>query len=216
MASEFDTIAELRGDVRDRMERIRRLEQGVQARDRVLDALLARVTVPLPESMVAAETEWRLERMAEQVAEAGMDLDAFLAESGQTREQLDADARSGAEEATRAQLVLDALAVKEELGVSETELADQVVRRAARAGVEPDDYAQRLVRSGQLPALMGEILRGKALALLLESAEVTDTNGATVDLSDLRDDAAAATGVEAALHDHEHDHDHDDHEGHEH
>jgi trigger factor len=200
MASEYDTIAELRADVRERMERMRRLEQGLQARDRVLDALLARVDVPLPESMVAAETQWRIERMTEQVAEAGMDLDAFLAESGQTREQLEADARSGASEAVKAQLVLDAVAVKEELGVSEAELTDQVVRRAARLGIGADEYAQRLVQSGGLAPLMGEIVRGKALALLLESAQVTDTNGDPVDLSDLRDDATEA--VEE--HDHEH------------
>ncbi|HEU0130521.1 MAG TPA: trigger factor [Mycobacteriales bacterium] len=218
-ASEFETIAELRDDVRTRMERIRRLEQGVQARDRVLEVLLERTTVPMPESMVEAETSWRLRRMEEQVAEAGMDMDAFLADSGQTREELEADARSGAEQAVQAQLVLDAIGIKEELGVSETELTDQVVRRAQRAGLSPDDLAQRLVRQGQLPALMAEIVRGKALAMVLEAATVTDSNGAPVDLSDLRDDAQSTSLLEATLDEvaaegHE-DHDHD-HEGHDH
>ena len=212
MASEFETIAELRDDVRERMERIRRLEQGVQARDRALEALLERTDVPMPESMVQAETEWRLRRMSEQVAEAGATLEQFLEDTGQTAEQLQADARTGAEQAVRAQLVLDAIGLKEELGVTEAELTDQVVRRAQRAGLEPNDLAQRLVRGGQLPALMAEIVRGKALALVLESAKVTDTAGAPVDLSDLRDDASAP--VEAAL-EIEDDHDHD-HEGHDH
>jgi trigger factor len=198
-ASEFETIAELRGDVRGRIERLRRLEQGVQARDRVLEALLERTEVPLPESMVEAETAWRLQSMAEQVAEAGMEMAAFLAESGQTQEQLEADARTGAEQAVRAQLVLDAVGRKEELGVTEAELTDQVVRRAQRAGLGPDELAQRLVRQGGLPSLMAEIVRGKALATILEAAKVTDTNGAPVDLSDLRDDAAAMAGVEAPL-----------------
>jgi trigger factor len=218
-ASEFETIAELRDDVRGRLERVRRLEQGVQARDRVLEALLERTEVPMPESMVDSETEWRLRSMAEQVAEAGMELETFLAESGQTLEQLRADARTGAEQAVRAQLVLDAIGLKEELGVNEAELTDQVVRRAQRAGMSPDDLAQRLVRQGQLPNLMAEIVRGKALALVLESAKVTDTNGAPVDLSDLRDDATAAAGVESALSldDDDHaGHDHGDHEGHDH
>ena len=209
-ASEFDTIAELRADVRERMARIRRLEQGVQARDRVLEVLLERTTVPVPESMAAGETEWRIESMTEQVAQAGMDLDTFLAESGQTREQLEADARNGAEQAVRAQLVLDAIVVKEELGVAEAELTDQVVRRAQRAGIGPDEYAQRLVRTGQLSALMGEIVRGKALALVLESAKVTDTAGAPVDLSDLRDDAIDTSALADVVEDH------DEHAGHDH
>ncbi|HEX8004236.1 MAG TPA: trigger factor [Mycobacteriales bacterium] len=210
-ASEFDTLAELRDDVRTRMDRIRRLEQGVQARDRVLETLLERVEVPLPESMVAAETDWRVQRMEQQVAEAGLTLEAFLAESGQTEEQLRADARSGAEQAVRAQLVLDAVGVKEELGVNEAELTDQVVRRAQRAGLSPDELAQRLVRQGQLPALMAEIVRGKALALVLEQAVVTDTNGERVDLTQLQDDAPSAA-VEAALEDE----DDEDHTGHDH
>lgn len=216
MASEFETIAELRDDVRERMERMRKLEQGVQARDRVLEVLLERTTVPMPESMVEAETDWRLRSMAEQVGEAGVTMEQFLAETEQTEETLRTDARTGAEQAVRAQLVLDAIGLKEEVGVSEAELTDQVVRRARRAGMEPNELAQRLVRQGQLPALMSEIVRGKALALVLEAATVTDTNGAPVDLSDLRDDATAP--VESALdldeHDHEgHDH---DHEGHDH
>ena len=214
-ASEFETIAELREDVRGRLERIRRLEQGVQARDRVLEALLERVDVPLPESMVEAETDWRVQRMTQQVTEAGMDLETFLAESGQTEEQLRNDARTGAEQAVRAQLVLDAIGVKEELGVNEAELTDQVVRRAQRAGLSPDELAQRLVRQGQLPALMAEIVRGKALALILENAVVTDTNGERVDLSLLQDDAPSAA-IDAALEDEHDDHEGHDHEGHQH
>lgn len=219
-ASEFETIAELREDVRTRIERIRRLEQGVQARDRVLEVLLERVDVPLPESMVEAESEWRVQRMQQQVAEAGMTLEQFLADSGQTEEELRNDARSGAEQAVRAQLVLDAIGVKEELGVNEAELTDQVVRRAQRAGMSPDELAQRLVRQGQLPALMAEIVRGKALAMILENAVVTDTNGARIDLSQLQDEGPSAA-VEAALgddedDDHDHDHDGHDHHGHDH
>jgi trigger factor len=213
MASEFATIADLRADVRSRIERIRKLEQGVQARDRVLEELLARTDVPVPESMIVAEADWRLRRTAEQVAEAGVTMEQFLAETGQTEDDLRTDARAGAEQAARAQLVLDAIGVKEELGVTEAELTDQVVRRAARVGMEPNELAQRLVRQGQLPALMAEIVRGKALALVLESAKVVDTNGDPVDLSDLRDDATHDV-VEAPLD--VHDHDHDDHEGHQH
>lgn len=203
MASEFETIAELRADVRSRIERIRRLEQGIQARDRVLEVLVDRTDVPLPESMVADESDWRLHQMEDQVAAAGATMEQFLAETGQTVEQLRADARSGAEQAVKAQLVLDALGTKEEIGVNEAELTDQVVRRAARLGVEPNEYANRLVQQGRLTSFMAEIVRGKALALLLESATVTDTNGATVNLAELRDDMPPLEAAEPAD-DHEH------------
>jgi trigger factor len=212
MASEFETIAELRDDVRTRMQRVRRLEQGVQARDRALETLLERVDVPFPESMVVAETEWRLGRMEEQVTGAGASMEQFLAETGQTREQLEHDARIGAEQAVKAQLVLDAIGAKEEIGVSEAELTDQVVRRAQRAGMDPNQLADRLMQQGQLGALMAEIVRGKALALVLQSAKVVDTTGAPVDLSDLRDDAELSPAVEAALDAEEH----EGHEGHDH
>ena len=214
MASEFETIADLRNDVRGRIERMRKLEQGVQARDRVLEELLARTNVPVPESMVQAETDWRLRRMAEQVAETGQSIEQFLAATGQTEETLRNDALAGAEQAARAQLVLDAIGTKEELGVSEAELTDQVVRRATRAGLDANEFAQRLVRQGQLPALMGEIVRGKALALVLESARITDTDGAPVDLSALQDDATTMVDSPLGMDDDaEHDH---DHEGHDH
>lgn len=187
-ASEFDTIAELRADTRERLARIKRLEQGVQARDRVLEVLLARADVPLPESMVDTEAEYRMQRLHEQVAQAGLTFEQFLESNGQTEEQLDAEIRTGASEAVKAQLLLDAIGVKEELGVTETELTDQVVRRAQRAGMNPDELAQRLVQNNQLGALFAEIVRGKALALVLEHAVVTDTAGNPVDLSALRDD----------------------------
>ncbi|HVF05407.1 MAG TPA: trigger factor [Frankiaceae bacterium] len=216
MASEFDSIADLRADVRSRIERMRKLEQGVQARDRALEELLARTNVPVPESMVQAETDWRLRRMAEQVAESGVEFDQFLAETGQTEETLRDDARTGAEQAARAQLVLDAIATKEEIGVSEAELTDQVVRRAGRAGIDANEFAQRLVRQGQLPALMGEIVRGKALALVLESATITDSDGAPVDLSELRDDATAVIDSPLGMDADDDDHEGHDHEGHDH
>jgi trigger factor len=225
-ASEYDTLAELEADVRARVEKTRALDQGVAARDKVLEVLLARADVALPESMVEIEVEWRGHRLQEQLGAAGLTLEGFLASNEQTEEGLEADLRTSASEAVKAQLLLDAIAVKEELQVNEADLTDQVLRRAQRSGISPDEYARRLVQQGQLGTLMAEIARGKALALVLESAEITDTNGAKVDLSALRDDApgtallggSAATDAALAGHDdddddHDHDHDHGDHEG---
>ncbi len=225
-ASEFDTIAELRDDVRTRLERIKRLEQGVQARDRALEVLLARADVPLPESLVESEVQWRMQRLHQQLASAGLDFDVWLEQTEQTAEGLDSEVRTSASEAVKSQLLLDAIGAKEEIGVTEGELMDQVVRRAQRAGIGADVLAQRLVEQGQLSGLMAEIVRGKSLALVLESAKITDASGNTVDLSALEDDGPSepAPGVESApvdpaLFDEEHDHeghDHHDHEGHSH
>jgi len=226
-ASEFDTIVELRADVSARMEKVKRLEQGVQARDRVLEVLLARADVPLPETMVDAEAQWRTRRLNDQIEQAGMGFEAWLEATEQTAEGVESEIRTGASEAVKAQLLLDAIGAKEEVAVTEAELTDQVVRRAQRAGIRPDELAQRLVQQGQLAGLMAEIVRGKSLALVLESATITDASGRPVDLSQLEDDgpgAASAAGVESTpvdpelFEDEDDDHDHEghDHSGHDH
>jgi trigger factor len=184
-ASEFDTIDELRADIRERLGRIGRLQQGVQARDRALDVLLERVDLPLPEHTLADEVAYRKQTMSQQLQAAGISREQYAEMEGTSIEEMDADLDKGAAQAIRAQFVLDAIARKEELGVSEAELTDTIVRRAQQAGVRADEYAQQVVNSGQLGALMGEVLRGKALALVLEHATITDESGRPVNLDDL-------------------------------
>ena len=191
-ASEFDTLAELTADLRSRIERVKRLQQGMAARDRALEALLAKVDVPLPQGAVDAEVEARMHNLGHQLESAGLSLEGYLADEDRTREDFDAEVRSSAEQAVKASLVLDAVARKEELGVDEAELTEQVVRRAQQSGMNPQDFADRLVQAGQLPALAGEILRSKALALVVEAADITDSHGAPVDLAALTPGAAVA------------------------
>lgn len=188
----FATFAELEADVRSRLERMKKLEQGVEARDKVLEALLATVDVPLPDSIVETEIEWRKQSTTQQLAQAGMTLDQYLEAEGKGEEEFEEEVREGATTAVKAQLVLDAVADAEELGVSDAELTDQVVRRAQRAGVSPDQYAQSVVQSGQLQGLVQEVRRGKALATVMESATITDASGNAVDLEELRDDMGPA------------------------
>ena len=188
----FGTFAELEADVRSRLERMKKLEQGVEARDKVLEALLATVDVPLPDSIVETEIEWRKQSTTQQLAQAGMTLDQYLEAEGKGEEEFEDEVREGATTAVKAQLVLDAVADAEELGVSDAELTDQVVRRAQRAGVSPDQYAQSVVQSGQLQGLVQEVRRGKALATVMESATITDASGNAVDLEELRDDMGPA------------------------
>ncbi|HUR14519.1 MAG TPA: trigger factor [Mycobacteriales bacterium] len=193
-AAGFASLAELRADIRTRVDRVKRLEQGVQARDRVLEALLAQVDIPLPESLLAGEVVWREHTTEDQISRSGRSKEQFLAEQGKTAEEWDTELTQGAEQAVKAQLVLDAVADAEQLQVNDAELNDQVIRRAARAGLAPQDYANRLVESGQVGGLIAEVRRGKALATVMEAAVVTDASGTAVDLELLRDDMAGPGG----------------------
>ncbi len=188
----FPTMAELQADVRGRLEKMKKLEQGVEARDKVLAALLAAVDVPLPGSLVEAELAWRRESATTQLQQSGRTLEQYLEAEGKGEEQFADELRDGAAEAITTQFVLDAVAEAEQVGVTEPELAEQVVRRAQQARVSPDQYAQSIVQSGQLQVLVAEVRRGKALAAVMEGASITDASGNPVDLEALRDDLGDA------------------------
>jgi len=213
-ASEFDTIDELKADVRDRLSRVKTLTQGVQARDKVLEKLLELVEVPMPEHVLHDEVSYREQEFDRQLEAAGLTREVYAEAEGQSVEEMTKEIEEGAARAIRAQFVLEAIAKKEELSVDEADLTDQIVRRAAQAGVRADAYAQQLVNSGQLGSLMSDILRGKALALVMERATVTDESGRPVDLDEISgkdgdetpsdddleaaEEAAAADATEAA------------------
>ena len=191
MASEFDTLEQLRSDLRGRLERVAKLQQGMQARDKVLEALLERVDVPMPEKVLEAEVDYRNHEMQHQLEQAGLTLSAYLEHQGQTQEEHDAEVRTNAVSSMKAQFVLDAIADKEELGVDDAELTETVVRRAQQAGMPPDQYANQIVQSGRLGVLVAEVRRSKALAQVLKSATVTDASGNVIDLESLYDTPAA-------------------------
>lgn len=185
-ASEFDTLEELRADVRERLTRVRALEQGSQARDKVLEALLAATDVPLPQSIVQGEVEWRQHDIGHQLEGAGLELDDYLTAEGRTREDFEAEVQSNSETAVKSQLVLDAIADTEQVGISDAELTEHVIMQAQRYGVSPQEFAQQMTQGGNLPALVADVRRNKALALVLERATVTDASGNPVDLTALR------------------------------
>ena len=189
-ASEFDTLDELRADLRTRVDRVRRLEQGMQARDRALDTLLSKVEIPLPERVVEAEVNARAANLDQQLAANGLDLDAYLASQNETLEEHQTHVVADVERDLRTQFLLDTIAAKEELVIQEAELTEYIVRRASRLGVSPDAYADQLMHSGTVPLAVADVLRGKALAFVLEHAAVTDTSGREVDLNQLEQDAA--------------------------
>ena len=189
-ASEYDTLAELRHDIRERLTRMKRLRQGMSARDKVLEALLGASDVPLPESVVMLEADYRKQAMEEQLDQAGLTLADYLEAEERTAEDVDAELRSAAETAVKAQLLLDAVADQEEVGVSDTELTEEAVRRAQQSGMSADQYVARIVEAGQIPALAADVRRGKALILVLSRSKVTDASGRVVDLDLLGEDGS--------------------------
>jgi trigger factor len=191
-ASEFDTLEELRASTRTRQQQMKRFEQMSQARDRILEAMLSRVDVPLPEKLLASEIELRKQNIEQQLALAGMSKESYLLAEQQTAEEFDAEIARIAREGMKAQFLLDALAAKEQLSVSEADLTQHLIQRAAGSGLTPDQFAQQVVQSGQVPVLVGEVVRSKALAILIESAKVTDESGQVVDLKAL--ESGASTG----------------------
>ena len=192
-ASEFDTLDELRDDLRTRLDSMKKMQQGVQARDRALEALLALVDFPLPEGVVKAEIDGRNHSLQHQLDAAGMSKEDFLAGEGQSEEEFDADIDKRTREALSAQFVLDKVVEKEQLSVNEQELTEHIIRSASRYGMGPDKFAQEIVQAGQVPMLVGEVVRGKALALVLEAAKVLDVSGRPVDLEALREEPAEET-----------------------
>ncbi|MFL6162823.1 MAG: trigger factor [Jatrophihabitantaceae bacterium] len=185
LASEFDTVDELRADLRSRLDRVKVLGQGSEARDKVLELLVAQTEVPLPESSVQAEIEWRQHDVVHQLGHDDEAFDRYLETEGTTREEFTAELREVAEKSVKTQFILDSIADAEAVSVSDAELTEYIVRQAQRYGMQPQEFADQIVQGGNIAALVADVRRNKALATVLESASVTDTAGNKVDLSAL-------------------------------
>jgi trigger factor len=188
MASEFDTTEELVADVRERLGRGKRLEQAAAARDAVLERLLDKVDVPLPETMVTDELNARRQNIEQQLMMAGITMEKYLEDEKQTQEEFEAELDRRVRDAVTAQFLLDAIAKEKEFGVDQGELSQHLVRRAQQAGQDPQEFANHMFEHNHIPDLVQEILRGKALAVVVESATVKDASGNVVELAGLQPD----------------------------
>lgn len=194
LASEFDTLEELRADSRKRLENMKQYDQATQAQERVLEKLLELVEVPVPEKLLEDEINTRKHNLEHhQLGQMGLDLDKYLEIQGKTAEEFDTETKEAAVKGIKTQFVLDELVNKEKLNVSQEELTEHLMRRAASSGMQPDEFAQAIVQNNQVPLLVGEVARGKALAVVVEAATVKDTKGEVVDLSDDDEDETAET-----------------------
>ena len=181
LASEFDTLAELKADFVTRLERVKKMEQGAQARDRLVEKLLADNEIPVPDNLVELEVNDHLEgegRLEDAEHRAEVD--------GQVRTSLKSD------------FLLDAIVSSEEVQVTEIELTEYLVRTSQRYGMAPQQFAEELQKAGQIQQLVAEVTRAKALASVLGRITVKDASGNVIDLEALAPKANPADLVEEA------------------
>ncbi|MEV4400328.1 trigger factor [Nonomuraea sp. NPDC049607] len=182
LASEFDTLDELKASIREQSRRNKLIDQVVQAREKALDALLEKIDIPLPESALKAEVDARKHNLDHQIAESGLSRDAFFRLYQTTEEERFTEFDTNSAKALKVGFVLDKIVKAEELGVNEQELTNFVVRRAMEMGVQPNELAKHLADNDQLTLAMVEIVRDKAKSVLGDAAKVVDSEGNEVDL----------------------------------
>jgi len=175
-ASEFDTLDELRAHLRERLEEAATGQVRSELETRVFDTFLGQVDVPLPETLVNDELQFRASRFVQQLNLMGISLEQYQQGAETTREQLEADLRAQAERAVKAQLVLEAVAAAEGIEASDEEVEAEIGRQAQRLGREPEDVRKAL-GAGRDGVIRGDILRTKALELLVENADVAVQQG---------------------------------------
>ncbi|MEU5566559.1 trigger factor [Micromonospora musae] len=198
MASEFDTIEELRNDLRERVTRGKQVEQIYAARDKALEQLVAAAEVPAPEGVVREEVASRKQAMVDQLERIGATMEDYLASEEKTEEQIDTELTDAATQGVKVQLLLDTVADAENVEVSDDEFGHEIVHRAQHAGMAPQQYYDQLVRSGTAPAVYGDVRRGKVLSSIMERITIKDAAGNEVSLDALR------AANEAEHHNHEH------------
>ncbi|MGA0210350.1 MAG: trigger factor [Pontimonas sp.] len=197
IASQFDTIKELRDDLKKQAQRKGVFTQAQEARDKLVEKMISEVSMPLPQGVVDAEVHRHLEQ------EGRLEDDKHRAEVIESTEK-----------SLRTQLLLDALVEALEVQVSQDELTQYLIQSAGQYGMEPSEFIQSLDQNGQIPSMVGEVARSKSLSVALTKLTVKDTKGKKVDLSEVTNSATdpvedAVAQPVADNHDgHDHDHEH--------
>ncbi|MGO9928551.1 MAG: trigger factor [Mycobacterium sp.] len=197
LASEFDTIDELRSNLRDQVRQVKRAQQAEQIRNATIDALLEQVDVPLPEAVVQAQFDSAVHGALHGLGHDEAKLDEVLAEQGRSREEFETEARTAAETDVKRQLLLDALADDLQVQVGQEDLTERLVATSRQYGIEPQQLFAYLQENNQLPAMFADVRRGLAIAAAVEAATVTDTDGNAVDTSDFFDNRGPEASEQA-------------------
>jgi trigger factor len=166
IASEFDTIAELRESLAERVGEQGVFAQASAARDAFVAQLLEQTDIPVPPQLVEDEVHNHLE------SEGRLEDDEHRAE-----------VTEASEKQFRTQMVLDKIAERHQVQVSQDELTQYIVQSAAQYGMPPQEFINALQEGNQLPAMVGEVARNKAIAVALGTVNVVDTDGKAVDLT---------------------------------
>ena len=184
LASEFDTLAELRENLTDQVRRVKRIHQAEKIRDTALETLLELVEVPLPEAIVKAQVDAALHDAIHGLDHDESRLSELLEAQGSSREQFDADAQEAAQKAVKTQLLMDAIADDLQIQVGQSDLTERLVLMSRQYGLEPQQLLQLLQQQNQLPAVFADVRRGLTVAAVVEAATVTDSEGNVVDTSE--------------------------------
>jgi trigger factor len=182
LASEFDTLDELKADFAERLSRVKKMEQGAQARDLLLEKLLADLDIPVPDDIVLDEVNEHLE------GEGRM-------EDAEHRAEVDGQVRAS----IKSDFLLDAIVKVEEVQVTEIELTEYLIRMSQRYGMGPEQFAQELQKAGQISQVVAEVTRAKALAAVLGRVSVVDKSGNAIDLEALRPQQGQPTAQSEAI-----------------
>lgn len=197
LASEFDTIEELKQSLVEQVERVKRIQQAEQIRDKALEVLLSEVEVPLPEAIVQAQVDDTLHNSIHGLDHDEEKFNQTLVEQGGSREEFDADNRSNAEKAVKTQLLMDAIADKLEIQVGQADLTERLVLMSRQYGIEPQQLLQVLQQNNQLPAMFADVRRGLTIAAVVHGATVTDSDGNVIDTAEFFGPAGGEQAAES-------------------
>ena len=156
----------------------------------MLEQLLDSAEIPLPDAVVAEELSGRRQEIDQQLTYAGTTMDAYLENEGQTIDEFEAELEKRVRDALASQFLLDEVVKAEEIGVEQDELSQHLFRRAQQSGQNPDEFIKHMVEHNHIPEMVSEVVRGKALARIVEGATVTDQSGNVVDLANLQPDGS--------------------------
>ena len=168
LASEFETLTELKADLSKRLSRVKQMEQGAQARDLWVEKLISTIDIPLPAEIIEAEVNDHLEK------EGRLEDDKHRAE-----------VNDEVKTTITREFLLDSIVKAEAIAVNESELTEYLVRASARYGMTPDQFIKEVSQAGQVTTMVAEVARAKALAQVLGRVKVVDKSGNKVDLEAL-------------------------------
>ena len=184
-ASEFETVAELREDIRRRMDAVKRLQAALQVRDKVIEALVELVDEEMPEALVTREIERRVENLGHRLSHQGMTVAQYLEATGQSEQEFVGSLAAEAVMALKADLALQAVAEMEGIEVTDEEVEAEILEMAKRGNEKPSALRRRLQNEGELPAVRSGLRKTKALEWLVEHTEYVDEDGRVIDRSEL-------------------------------